>query len=125
MEMIKVRRQENNFIVQIPQESALTEQLFTQLRFQLLAEKWKEESKYLAFAKDSLQLPNYQAIINMGKMALPHILADMQQQPNHWFSALKAITGENPVLPEHKGNIQSMTNDWLLWGRKNQIEYLS
>lgn len=123
--MIKVRRQKNNFIVQIPQESALTEQLFTQLRFQLLAEKWKEESKYLAFAKDSLQLPNYQAIINMGKMALPHILADMQQQPNHWFSALKAITGENPVLPEHKGNIQSMTNDWLLWGKKNQIGYFS
>ena len=119
--MIKVRRQEDNFIVQIPQESALTEQLFTQLRFQLLAEKWKEESKYLAFAKDSLQLPNYQAIISMGKTALPHILTDMQQQPNHWFGALKAITGENPVLPEHKGNIQSMTNDWLLWGKKNQI----
>ncbi len=119
--MIQVRRQENNFIVQIPKESALTEQLFTQLRFQLLAEKWKEDSKFLAFAKDTIKLPTYQAIIAMGKTALPHILQDMQIQPNHWFAALKEITGENPVLTEHRGNIQSMTNDWLLWGKKNQI----
>jgi hypothetical protein len=119
--MVQVKRQKNNFIVQIPQESVLTEQLFIQLRFQLLAEKWKEESKFLNFIKDSVQLPNYQAIIAMGKPVLPYIFEDMQQQPQHWFAALKAITGENPVLIEHRGNIQSMTNDWLLWGRKNQI----
>ena len=119
--MIQVRRQENNFIVQIPRESALTDQLFKQLQFQLLAEKWKEDSKFLAFAKDSVQLPTYQAIIAMGKIALPYILEDMKIQPNHWFTALKAITGENPVLSEHRGNIQSMSNDWLLWGKKNQI----
>ena len=100
MEKIQIRRQENNFIVQISQESLLTEQLFTQLRFQLLAEKWKEESKFFSFAKDSVQLPDYQSIIVMGKTALPYILEDMQKQPNHWFSALKAITGENPVLRE-------------------------
>jgi hypothetical protein len=121
MEKIHVSRQKNNFVVQISQESMLTEQLFTQLRFQLLAEKWKEESKFTAFAKDSVQLPDYQSIIIMGKTVLPYILEDMQKQPNHWFAALKAITGENPVLNEHNGNIQSMTNDWLLWGKKNQI----
>jgi hypothetical protein len=121
MEIIQVRRQENNFIVQIPRESVLTDQLFKQLQFQLLAEKWKEDSKFLSFAKDSMQLPTYQAIIAMGKTALPYILEDMKIQPNHWFRALKAITGENPVLSEHRGNIQSMTNDWLLWGKENQI----
>ena len=121
MEQIQVRYQENNFVVKISQESALTEQLFTQLKFQLLAEKWKEESKYLAFTKDRVQLPNYQAIIAMGKTALPLILDDMRHQPQHWFVALKAITGENPVQLEHRGNIQSMTNDWLLWGKENHI----
>jgi hypothetical protein len=119
--MILVSRQENNFIVQIPQESALTEQLFTQLRFQLLAEKWKEDSKFLSFSKDKSQLPTYQAIIAMGKQALPLIFQDMQIQPNHWFEALKSITGENPVLTEHRGNLQSMTNDWLIWGKTNQL----
>jgi hypothetical protein len=119
--MILVSRQENNFIVQIPKESALNEQLFTQLRFQLLAEKWKEDSKFLSFSKDIVQLPTYQAIIEMGKPALPHILEEMQIQPNHWFTALKTITGENPILSEHRGNLQSMTNDWLLWGKKNQL----
>jgi hypothetical protein len=121
MELIQISRQENSYIVQIPQESALTEQLFTQLRFQLLAEKWKEESKFLAFSKETAQLPNYQAIIVMGKTVLPYILEDMQKQPNHWFAALKAITGVNPVLKEHRGNIQFMTNDWLLWGKENHI----
>ncbi len=119
--MIEIKRQENNFIVHIPQESVLTEQLFTQLQFQLLAEKWKEESKFLNFAKEITQLADYQSIIAMGKAVLPYILEDMQRQPNHWFTALKAITGVNPVKAEHRGNLQSMTNDWLLWAKNEQI----
>jgi hypothetical protein len=32
---------------------------------------------------------------------------------------LKAITGEDPVMPEHAGNLSDMTNAWLRWARQH------
>ena len=55
----------------------------------------------------------------MGKDALPLILQELKQRPGHWFWALKAITGENPMRPEHAGNLKRMTEDWLSWGERN------
>lgn len=121
MIMVQVHQEMNRFIVTIPKETDFTEQWFIQLKFQLLAEKWKEESRFLSFVKERTQLLTYQAIITMGKPAIPCILKEMQAQPNHWFAALKQLTGVNPILPEHKGNLKAMTNDWILWGKKNQI----
>ena len=60
----------------------------------------------------------YQAIIGMGETALPFILDEMRQRDGHWFWALRAITGENPVPPEHRGNVEAMTQDWLQWARQ-------
>lgn len=119
--MVQVHQDASRFIITIPKETDFTEQWFTQLKFQLLAESWKEESRFLAFAKTRTQLMSYQAIIKMGKTVIPYILIEMQQHPNHWFAALKQLTGINPILPEHRGNIIAMTNDWVLWGKKNQI----
>jgi hypothetical protein len=119
--MVQVHQEANRFIVTIPKETDFTEQWFIQLKFQLLAEKWKEESRFLSFVRQRTQLVTYQAIIDMGKPVIPCILAEIQVQPNHWFAALKQLTGINPILPEHRGNLIAMTNDWLLWGKKNLI----
>ncbi len=62
-------------------------------------------------------LPAYQAIIGMGRTALPFIFEELHQRGGHWFWALRAITGENPVPPEHRGNVEAMTQDWLRWAR--------
>jgi hypothetical protein len=120
-DMVQVHQEANRFIVTIPKETDFTEQWFIQLKFQLLAEKWKEESRFLSFAKERTELLTYQAIIDMGKPIIPYILMEMQAHPNHWFAALKQLTGTNPILPEYKGNMKAMINDWILWGKKNQI----
>ena len=61
--------------------------------------------------------PAYQSIIGMGQDAVPLILDEMSNQPDHWFWALRAITGANPCPPEHVGDVTAMTRDWLSWGR--------
>lgn len=120
--MVTIQKEQGNYVINIPRTSSLNRRFFDELKFQLLAESWKEESRFFSFAKQSTQLQSYQAIIEMGDSALPFIFKEMINEPNHWFTALKKIVGENPVSPEHTGNIQLMTNDWLQWAKmKNYI----
>ena len=120
--MVKILKEQDNYIINVPKTSSLNTVFFDELKFQLLAESWKEESRFTSFSSKSTQLASYLAIIEMGTTALPFIFKEMKQEPNHWFVALKNIVGENPVSPEHIGNIQLMTNDWLLWAKqKNYI----
>ena len=59
----------------------------------------------------------------MGPRALPLILKELEQRPNHWFWVLRAITQENPVLPEHRGAIAEMAQDWLNWARAKGLQW--
>lgn len=70
---------------------------------------------------DMVMLPSYQKIIGMGWAAVPFILEDLQNEPQHWFWALRAITDVDPVPQEDSGNIQKMAEAWLRWGRQNSI----
>jgi hypothetical protein len=62
--------------------------------------------------------PAYQSIIAMGPIAVPWLLDRLQINPDHWFVALRIITGVNPVPPESRGRFKEMTAAWLEWGRK-------
>ncbi|HEX7450259.1 MAG TPA: hypothetical protein VF306_22055 [Pirellulales bacterium] len=48
---------------------------------------------------------------------LPHLLRELARQPDHWFYALAAITGEDPIPAGAEGNVAAMTEAWLAWGR--------
>lgn len=61
----------------------------------------------------------YSKIIGLGLAAVPLILDELQQQPDHWFWALEAITGENPVSKDDVGDIEASTSAWIHWGREN------
>jgi hypothetical protein len=61
--------------------------------------------------------PAYREIISMGKPVVPLILAELEERPDYWFAALRAITGEDPVPNEARGNVRAMTGAWLAWGR--------
>ena len=87
--------------------------------FNDLAEKWRRETGMMSSLEDKFLHPAYLRIIGMGKDAIPLILEEMKQRPGHWFCALKAITGENPMRPDHAGNLNQMTEDWLAWGERN------
>ena len=88
------------------------------LTFQELAETWERETAVLSSITMMSIHPAYQRIIGMGSRVLPLIFRELARRPGHWFWALNAITGEDPVPPEGAGDIQRMTESWLEFGRQ-------
>jgi hypothetical protein len=89
--------------------------------FEVLAAKWQDDTAFLSSVSDVALHPAYQRIVGMGPAALPLIFRDLKNAPNHWFWALNAITGENPVPEENWGDIAAMRNYWLEWGKERGL----
>ena len=86
--------------------------------FSALAEEWRRETAPWSSVTDIVLHPAYQRIIGMGRAALPFILAELARQPDHWFWALRAITGENPVTDGDAGNLLRMRDAWVRLGQE-------
>ena len=71
----------------------------------------------MSSVKEIAQHRSYQAIIGMGEQAIPFILRDLEATHVQWFWALRSITGESPVQPEDRGDVQAMAAAWLDWGK--------
>ncbi len=87
--------------------------------FAKLTDEWRRETHFLSSTTAIATHPAYQRIIGMGPQVVPLILTEMQKEPGHWFWALVALTGENPVPPADQGRMTAMTDAWLKWGREN------
>ena len=94
-----------------------------QLTFETLASQWKEQVGGSSFVAEKTNHPAYQKIIEMGQVVVPFILRELEQKPTHWFEALKAITGANPVQPEQRGRTKQMAQAWIKWGREQGYEW--
>ena len=84
-------------------------------RFRELVRQWQEATLLMSSITDMATHPAYQQIIGMGQTALPWILDELRREPDQWFWALKAITGEDPVPNSDRGNVPQMTQAWLNW----------
>jgi hypothetical protein len=90
-------------------------------RFHALAKTWYEACGHFSSVREMVLEPAYQEIVGMGFPAVPFILAELERKPEHWFWALRAITAEDPVPAEHRGDIERMARDWLQWGTRKGI----
>lgn len=90
-------------------------------RFEQLKNDWKVQSQYLSNTAQMAMLWPYQQIIGMGSLAVPLILAELRRETDHWFWALEAITGENPVPLENGGSVTAAADAWLQWGRQKGL----
>lgn len=88
-----------------------------QARFEDLSRRWREETEFHSAASALFMHPAYQEIIGLGPAVLPLMLADLEKTRDHWFWALRAITGENPVPAEERGKVERMAERWVDWGR--------
>ena len=52
---------------------------------------------------------------------MPFILQELEQKPDHWFAALRAMTGEDPVTPEDRGQMDRMASAWVRWGKEHGL----
>ena len=91
----------------------------TERAFRRLAEEWKASRGPGSTLRSMAEHPAYRAIIALGEQAVPLILDELVRDVDSWFSALKAITGANPVRLEDQGSLVKMAKSWVEWGRLN------
>lgn len=88
-------------------------------RFLALAAVWKAERGVTSSITEMVMHPAYQEIVGMGPDALPLIIEELGKKPDHWFWALRAITGEDPVPAGSRGNVDEMAQAWVEWAQKD------
>jgi hypothetical protein len=88
--------------------------------FQKYYRRWRKETKCFSSTRAVLENGNYQAIIDMGWDAVPHIIDRLRKKSAYLFGALERITGEYPVRPEHAGDVSKMASDWIEWYNKKE-----
>jgi hypothetical protein len=86
--------------------------------FDELARRWKAETRLGSMTK-TINHPAYLGIIGLGPAAIPLILRDLRREPNHWYTALRALAKTAPVNAEDAGNMKEMRRAWLEWGKQN------
>ena len=90
--------------------------------FGVLRDSWKNDTRFLSSGTRIINHPAYQSIIAMGSAMVPFIIEDLRSEMNHWFHALRTITGHVPEPGKHS-NMGAMRTAWLNWADEHQ-DYL-
>lgn len=96
-------------------------ELSIEANFRQLVAEWKAATALTSSGTEILLHPAYQRIIGMGKDAVKFIIDELRREPDHWFWALQAITGEDPVADGDQGKIDRMTSSWLNWAQQRGL----
>jgi hypothetical protein len=91
--------------------------------FQSLVRQWREERGPSSSTTDLAMCPSYQRIIGLGPAVVPLLLRELERAPDHWFWALKAVTGADPVPIASRGKVREMARLWLDWGREQGYQW--
>ena len=91
------------------------------VRFENLAADWQQAIAHQSSSRIRYEHPAYREIIALGRPVVPLLLRDLQANRRHWFAALQAITGVNPVAPDDAGHVDRMIDAWLRWGAENGL----
>jgi len=86
-------------------------------QFRTLAAQWKRERGPYSSSAQLAEHPAYQQIIRLGPEVIPCLLQELEREPDHWFRALHALTGADPVPLESRGKVREMAQAWLCWAR--------
>jgi len=87
-------------------------------RFSRLSAQWKNETAHYSMKWQIALHPAYLGIIGMGQDAIAFIMADLEQEPaDLWSWALEAISGENPIPQEDRGDLVAEGQHWLRWAK--------
>jgi hypothetical protein len=90
-------------------------------QFGELAATWKEETKFMSSVDDIVLHPAHLQILGMGPRVIPLIVRELQREPGHWFVALKALSGRDPVPDRLRGDVAGMAWAWINWAAANGI----
>ena len=90
--------------------------------FKVLAEWWHESTGYLSSPREKAAHPAYRLIVQMGALAVPLILEDLQEhRGGDWYVALREITGGSPVGAGEALTSEQVVQRWVEWAHANQF----
>jgi hypothetical protein len=92
--------------------------------FREQVERWKNETGNSSSMTKTLAHPSYLRIIGLAKDSTGHelerlLLRELESDPDHWFAALSAVSGEDPVRAAD--DFDEAVTAWLDWGREKGI----
>jgi len=90
--------------------------------FRTLTQNWHIQTKAHSSISRKVKNIYYKTIIALGqgdRQIVTLILKELQKKPDHWFQALEEITQEDPIRKDDFGNMETMRNRWIEWGKKN------
>jgi hypothetical protein len=105
--------------VEVSGDSWIASNIYNWLRFRQLADQWRLERGSSSSLTWITSRPSYLKIIAMKDDAIDFILQELKYKPDHWFTALRAMTDEDPVTDAERGNMGQMAQAWLRWGAEN------
>jgi hypothetical protein len=89
-----------------------------------LLASWREQTAYASSSTIITGHPAYQALIDLGPLALPALFRDLEQtEDGHLSKALTALTGAHPVPAEERGKIRKVAEAWLRWATENGVQW--
>ena len=94
--------------------------------FDRLVTQWRNETGMASSISKKVKDPNYQAIMEMGFPVVRLILRDLQKGPDHWFVALRTITGQDPIpvklgVTQQTVTFQEAVDAWIDWGKRRGL----
>lgn len=89
--------------------------------FREQAERWKRDTQHWSSVTKMLAHPSYLRIVGLARESTGNeierlLLQELESEPDYWFYALTAVTGEDPVQPQD--DFDGAVNAWLAWGRR-------
>jgi len=92
--------------------------------FRTHADRWKMETQHSSSVTKMLAHPSYLRIIGLSRYSTGTeierlLLEELEREPDHWFPALAAVTGEDPVQPGD--DFDQAVHAWLEWGRRKGV----
>lgn len=87
--------------------------------FKVLNAAWKNDTRYESSATQIVSHPAYQLIIELGDVMVPFILSEVSSGSNHWFYALRKITGHNPKDAGFL-DFDKLRKSWMNWSDEQE-----
>lgn len=87
--------------------------------FAELVEQWNVSCGPTSSLMQMITNQNYLRIIGLGRPAVPLLLRELVERPDHWDWALRAITGVTVTDQVDEGNLARTAAKWILWGKEH------
>ena len=93
--------------------SAVCSEALRQL-FGVLRDQWRHDTRFVSSTTQINDHPAYRRIIALGAPMTPLIIEDLRKETDHWFHALRSITGHTPDV-EQPASMKALRSAWLRW----------